>query len=147
MTDALLLATGEPGRVLVSLVGQADPLEQLGRPPARLVGAAVEHGPWRQRDILQRRHVREQVEVLEDHPDLRAGGDDLRVPQLVELFADLPIADQIAIDPDAPGIDLLEVIDAAQKGGLPGPGRPYQDDHLTLVHRHRDSPQDLQAPE
>ena len=59
--------------------------------------------------------MREQVEVLEDHADLGALVRDLGLAQLVQLVAHLPIADELAADHEAPAVDLLEVVDAAQE--------------------------------
>ena len=68
---ALLLAAGEGDRVDVELVGQADPVEQRLGPRSRASSRGTpQHPDRRQRDVLQRGHVREQVEVLEHHPDL-----------------------------------------------------------------------------
>ena len=68
--DALLLAAGEPVRVVVALVGETEALEQLGRvappPRARERPSAV---PRRERHVASTRHVRKEVERLEDDPD------------------------------------------------------------------------------
>jgi hypothetical protein len=65
--DALLLAAGEPDRVLARLVGQADPLQEVFRTLGDLgVGASL-GAPGGARDVLEHGHVREQVELLEDH--------------------------------------------------------------------------------
>ena len=71
--DALLLAAGQLRGVRVRLVRQPDPVQQLPGLLARLglrdapctwTGASI--------DVLERRHVREQVEVLEHHADVAA---------------------------------------------------------------------------
>src|SRR6266540_2514467 len=69
-------------------------------------------------DVAECGHVREQVEALEDHADLGPLAGDLAFLQLVELVAVLPVADQLAVHPQAAGVDLLQVVDAAEEGGL-----------------------------
>src|SRR5205823_3599695 len=88
-----------------------------------------------------------QVEVLEHHPDLRPLARNLALVQLVQLVTGLAVADQLAVDRQAPGIDLLEVVDAAQESGLAGTGRAEHAHHLAAAHAKRDSLQDLQAAE
>ena len=82
--DALLLAAGELARVGVLAAGEADPVEQsprLARPPRSCrtpltrIGASM--------TLLERGHVREQVEALEDHADLGPLARDLALAQLV----------------------------------------------------------------
>ena len=128
--DALLLAAGELRRVGVELVGQADAVEQLARALARLLARDPLHADRRAGDVLQRGHVREQVEVLEDHADLGALARDLGFAQLVQPVADLAVADELAVDRQAPGVDLLEVVDAAQERRLARAGRAEQAHHL-----------------
>ena len=66
--DPLLLAAREPIGILVGLVCQAEPLEQLRR--VRLgLRATAQNLSGRERHVAQHRHVREQVERLEDDPD------------------------------------------------------------------------------
>ena len=98
-------------------------------------------------DVLERGHVREQVEMLEDHPDLRALARDFAFAQFVESVADLAVADELAVDGQATGVDLLEVVDAAQERRLARSRGPEQAHHLTLAHLQRDALQDLEAAE
>ncbi len=67
--DALLLAAREPVGVLVDLLARARPGEQRLRLPARLLATAAEHLLLGDADVLERGHVREEVELLEDHAD------------------------------------------------------------------------------
>ncbi|BDZ59226.1 hypothetical protein GCM10025872_28830 [Barrientosiimonas endolithica] len=62
--------------------------------------------------------MREEVEVLEDEPDLRALPSHLALGQLVQVVAGAAVADELAVDPDQPAVDLLQVIDRAQQGRL-----------------------------
>ena len=70
--DPLLLAAGELGGVLAGLVADPDPVEQLLR--ARLGVGLLDPADLDrpERDVLEDRLVREEVEALEDHPDLGA---------------------------------------------------------------------------
>ena len=63
--------------------------------------------------------MREQVEALEDHPDLLALPGDVPLPVLDELAVRLlAVADQVAVHVDPAALDLLEVVDAADEGRL-----------------------------
>ena len=65
--DALLLAAGELGGVVVAALAEADALEQ----GARARRAAAPAGELeRQQDVLERGQVRQQLERLEDEADL-----------------------------------------------------------------------------
>jgi hypothetical protein len=91
--------------------------------------------------------VREQVEALEDHPDLRALADDVALGQLVELLALLAVADELAVDAEAAGVDLLEVVDAAQERRLALARRSQEAHHLGGADLERDALEDLEPPE
>ena len=102
----------------IQLVPQADPVEE--RPTAfcrRRHLLLLDPGGGLD-DVLQGGHVGEEVEPLEDHPDLGALAADLTVGQLVEAAAAFLVADQLAVDPQPPGVDLLQVVDAAEEGAL-----------------------------
>ena len=103
--DALLLSAREPIRVLVAFVGEAETGEQL-------VGAGLgrhrgepERLPWRERDVVEDGHVREEIERLEDDPDPAA--------QLVHV--DSACRDVLTTHGDASRVDRLEQVDAAQE--------------------------------
>ena len=133
----LLLAAGEPVRVLVLLVLQADEGEQLtcSQPRLRLRHAA--RPDRREGDVLQHRHVRKEVERLKDDPDL-----------LTErIHVDLCAGDRLAVDHDRPLVDLLEQIDAAQKRRFARPRGADQADHLMKVDSQVDPLQDLEVAE
>jgi len=68
--------------------------------------------------------MREQVEPLEDHADLRALRADLPVAQLVELAAMLPVANKLAVDPQPATINLLQVV-YVPKRGIAAPRPPH----------------------
>src|SRR5262249_43104653 len=50
-------------------------------------------------------------------------------------------------DPEPPGVDLLEVVDAADERRLARPGRPDETDDLAGLHLERHSLQDLEPAE
>src|SRR5207244_12185801 len=85
--DALLLPAGEWQRVRVLLAGGPDALEQLRRLGARLVLRAALDGDRTFDDVLQRSHVIEQIEALEDHPAIAPLLRELLVAHLVERVA------------------------------------------------------------
>jgi hypothetical protein len=143
----LLLAARELCRVGIGLVGEPDPVEQLAGLPDRRVAKRSPDPRRRLDDVLQGRHVREEVEALEDHPDLRALAGDLALAQLVELVALLAIADEPPVDPQAARVDLLEVVDAAQERRLPRAGRPEHAHDLARRDLQRDAAQDLEPAE
>src|ERR671914_1129784 len=67
----LLLAAGQVGRVVVRLFRNPHPLQQPARPLPGLLAADVLRLDRPEHDVVEHRHVREQVELLEDHPDVR----------------------------------------------------------------------------
>ena len=68
---ALLLTARELARQVPAAVGEPDALEDLARPGALLAPTASLDGQ-RQRDVLERRQVRHEVERLEDEPEVLA---------------------------------------------------------------------------
>ena len=93
--DALLLTAREPDGVLPRLVGQADPVEEVLGPLGDL-GGARPGATGRAEDVVEHRHVGEQVELLEDHADVQ--------PELADLLALAPGAVP-ALEPDAGHLD------------------------------------------
>lgn len=119
--DALLLPTGQVRRLRVRLLRQPDLLEQPDRRRPRLLlgGPLGLHG--REHHVLDRRHMREQVEVLEDHADV------LTHPVDVDLL----VAHVEPVDHDLAVRDVLEPVEAAQERALAGARRPDHADHFT----------------
>ena len=145
--DALLLAAGELGRVGRRLVAEAHLLEQLERPRPRLLLAHALDLDRRLHDVLQRRHVREEVEALEHHADVAALRRHLLVGEVVQVPALLAVAHEVAVDPDAAAVDRLELVDAAQERRLARARRPEQADDLAAVHVEVDALEHLGAVE
>ena len=85
--------------------------------------------------------------MLEDHADLGALAGDLALGQLVELASLLPVADELPVDREAAGVDLLEVIDAAQERRLARARRAEHAHHLAALDLERDPLQDLELAE
>ena len=99
-------------------VGEADPGQPAGRDPLGLgPGAALDLGQA-EHDVVERGHVREQVEALEDHADPGALGRDRALAQPLAPAAGEAIADRLAVDHDLALVVLLEQVDAAQQRGL-----------------------------
>jgi hypothetical protein len=114
----LLLPPGELGRVRLATVAEPDLVEQ---PLGTLAydGLALAPHPDRSlHDVLQGGHVWEQVEALEHHADVLPLAGHFPLPHLVDLPTALSVADELAGDRQAPGVDRLEVVDAAQECGL-----------------------------
>ncbi|MCY1432181.1 hypothetical protein D9M71_481710 [compost metagenome] len=121
---ALLLAAGQARGVFLGLLTDADLGQQRPRLLLTLGLAALAHDLLRQAEVFQHGHVREQVEVLEDHADFAAIGVDvgLRVGQVD------------AVDAHRTGVELLQAVQAAQEGRLAGAGRADHHQHLALGH-------------
>jgi hypothetical protein len=116
----LLLAARQPVGVLPGLVGQAEPRQQAMGLLDGLVPCGLVHLDRRQGDVVEDRHVREQVVRLEDHADLLA--------DLVLVGADR--GDLIAVQEDRAVVDGLQEVGAAQQGRLARPRGTDQADDL-----------------
>jgi hypothetical protein len=69
-------------------------------------------------DVPQRRPVRKQVEMLKDHANVAALPGRFPRRHLEEFAASFAVADQVAVHVEPAGVDLLEVVDAAQERRL-----------------------------
>ncbi len=85
----------------------------------------------------------EEVELLEDHPDLATELE--RLSPL--LFGTWRRAVLGAEDPQRPGVGLFEQVDRPQQGRFPRPRRAENDDVLAGVNVEVDPLQDLDGPE
>jgi hypothetical protein len=99
---------------------------------------ALEHLGLCQEHILFDGHVREQVELLEDHSDSAPlfGCCDLRKQVQSVLVA--TVADIFSGDFDGTAVDGFEVVDAVEQGALPRTGWTDDADHLTALHLQGD---------
>ena len=84
----------------------------LADQPRTRIGASVM--------FCEHREVREEVERLEDHPDLAPDGGDV-----AHVVGELD-----AVDDDLAALVLLEPVDGADERRLAGAGRAEDDDHL-----------------
>src|ERR671921_636430 len=135
--DPLLLTPRKALRIFVGLLGDADPLEE---PRAALVGLLrrdVLDLHWGELDVLGDRHVRIQVELLEDHADLAA--------QLVEARSS--VVELHGVHNELAGGDLLEAVDAPEQRALPRPRRPDDDHDFSLVNSEIYVLEGLEVPE
>ncbi|MCY1436768.1 hypothetical protein D9M71_529030 [compost metagenome] len=127
----LLLAAGKLRRIVIQLVAQADHLQQLHGPFAGLVARQAEDLHRRFHHVLQRAHVREQVEALEHHADLAAHPAHVAFRRAHQLAVALQVGQRLAVDLDHPAVDALQGHQHAQQGGLAGAARA--DDRHLLV--------------
>ncbi len=85
--------------------------------------------------------------MLEDHPDLGPLAGHVTLVELVELAAGLAVADELTVDRQPTGVDLLEVVDATQKGRLARAARPQHHEHLSRLNLEIDALEHFEAPE
>jgi hypothetical protein len=91
--------------------------------------------------------MREEVEVLEDEPDVGALLQDLLLLQLRQLVPGAAVADELPVDADPATVDLLQMVDGAQQRGLPGAGRAEDHGDLAGADLQVDAAQYLQRAE
>src|SRR5581483_4598980 len=89
---------------------------------------------WADCDVLQCGEVGEQVEALEDHPDLSADPGQLALAHRLEAAVAAALPDQLPVQVDVALLRALQVVDAAQQGALAGAARA--DDGDLLPGRH-----------
>jgi hypothetical protein len=121
--DALRLPSREVGRVGRLLLGQPDLRQVRASDLDRLVLAAALDLLLRDGEVAHHRHVGEEVELLEHHPDARA--------QLVDVG--VGIGDLVALDEDLAAGGGLEHVDAAQQRRLARARGPDDADDLALT--------------
>src|SRR5690606_40653011 len=87
-------------------------------------------------DVLHDRHVREEVEALEDHADVPPHDVELSLleDELLTLARLHRVADALAFEVDAAGVGQLEEVDAAQQRALTRAAGA--DDHHRLAGSH-----------
>jgi hypothetical protein len=135
--DPLLLSPGQPVGDGVALVEQAEPPAQLLRARLGVRPGQPEHLDGRKGDVPDHGHVREQVVGLEHDADAAT--------HAVHVHA--PRRDIRTLDEDAPGIDRLQQVDAAQQGALARPGRADEAYDLVVVDHQVDAVEDEVVPE
>ena len=143
----LLLTAGELDRPGVRLVGQTDLVQQLAGVGLRLrlrLTLDLHRGFG---DVGEHRAVGEEVEGLEDHSDISALLRGVPLGDLVEPTVLLPVADEVALDLDASGVDLLQVVHAPQQGGLARTGRADEAGHRSGGHVEVDALEHIEGTE
>ena len=130
--DPLLLTAGHLTRPVLGPVGQPDPGQRLHRPLPAL--GLVDPGvTQRQLDIAPGRHRGQQVELLEDEPDL--------------LVADLGqlglghLRDVRAVQLVVPARRVVQATQDVHQRRLPRPRRPHDRHVVTRLDIQRDAPQ------
>ncbi len=135
----LLLAAGQlPGEVVAPLQ-QADTVEPFFGQGHGFVLAHFLHLEQAQSDVLQRRQVRKQVELLERHAGHRAvlGNHPLRVTHT--LAGDFAVTDRLAIQGDLAALEFFEQVDATQQRGLARAAGADQGHHVAALHGQVDA--------
>ena len=140
---SLLLAPREPERQVVRVVSQADAREKLHASTAGDLDRLAVDPYGRLADVLERREMLEEVELLEDHPDAGLGPLGRDVPQRTQDPIDPCVADVAPVDRNLTTVQCLQVRDEPQQGALPRPARPHDRDHLTAIHREIDAAEHL----
>src|SRR6218665_2550644 len=144
---ALLLPARQLDRERIALVRQADTRQQRLRLGNDLVACAALHPQRAFGHVLQRRHMREQVQALEHHAGLAPLTGDFRFRQRVQLVADAPVTDQFTAHPERAGGHGFELVDAAQKGALARARRADDAQHLAGGDIDRDALERLERAE
>ena len=108
------------------LVRQSYPFEELERLLPRLALRQAPHLDEPAHHVLKRRHVLEQIEALEDHPDLAGAG-------------------PLPFERDLTRVGIFEERQTAQQCRLAGAGRADDHLHLSGVDLERDAAQHLQV--
>ncbi len=117
--------------MLIRLLREADAREQLSSPPLGLGTGHLADAPGSEREVVDRRQMRKEVELLEDDPDPLA--DRRHVGALAR--------DLLALEEDAAGLDRLEQVDAAQEGALAAAARADDGEDLAQVDAEVDAVQ------
>jgi hypothetical protein len=131
----LLLAARQLQRKLLRLLGDAHALQLSHRALFRLGLRHAGHPHRSQRQVLQHRQVRKEVELLEHHADLAA-----------DLLDRLDVVGELdAVDLEHALLVLLEAVDAADQRRLAGARRPADDDALALPDMQVDVAQHVEV--
>ncbi|MNZ76267.1 hypothetical protein D3C78_947680 [compost metagenome] len=121
--DALLLATGQLRRILFRVLGQADTGQQFADADVDFLARQLAgQGQW-QRDVVGHGLGRQQVEVLENHPDLLA-----ETPQVVGVER----GDIFTVNDDLAAAWGFQAVYQAQQGTFAGTGVADQSEYLAV---------------
>ncbi len=134
--DPLLLAARELTGVLVGLVGDAYPFEQLQGGFFGFFFAPFAYLNGSQGDVLEHGQMREEIELLEDHTGFHANQLDV-VGIIVEFDA---------IHNDGAALVFFEPVDGANEGGFARARRPKDDNDLAFADFKIDIFEGLEVP-
>ena len=144
--DPLLLAAGQLRRVAASLspspTRSSSSIASLDAPPSGLFFTRhrrLDH-------VLEAVMCGNRLKRWKTMPIL-ARSRQTSVAQLVELVARPAVADELAVDPEPAGVDLLQVVDAAQERRLARAGGPDEAHHLARRDLEVDALQHLEPAE
>ena len=129
--DPLLLPPGQLVRVLVRLFFQADACKQLLRLRFGQLPRKPADATCGERQVVERGQVREEVELLEHHPDPLPDRRD------VDTFA----GDLLALQEDAAGVERLEQVRAAKQRALAAAAPADDDEHFACGDAQVDAAQ------
>jgi hypothetical protein len=144
---ALLLPARELRWIDVQLVAEPHLGEQRRRGVLCRRARHPLHHHRREADVLERRHVREQVEPLEDHPDLGAARVEDPVGERPEGTVPGERAHRLAVHPETPVARRLEAVDAPEQRRLARAARADEHHDLARLHLHVDVPEHRELPE
>ncbi len=133
----LLLASRELARILVGLLGDANPFEIFHGDLLRLVSTHPARPNRRKDQILYYRQMREEVELLENYADLSTD-----LVDMLEIVGKL-----YPVDYDPALLVLLKPVDATDHGRFSRPRWPTDYNALTLVDGEVDAFQHMKVAE
>ena len=133
--DTLLLTAGQLLRIGVGTVGQTDHIQKAAGSGfgLGLLDALGVHGCERQ--VLEHRHVGEQVKVLEHHAH----------PLAVQVDVHLFVGNVHVFKVDGTVGGLFQQVEGAQHGGFARAGGAYDDHHFALLDLQRAVVQSVDA--
>ncbi len=118
----------------VLLVQEPDPAQQVQGDLAGLFAGLLLHGDGPFHHVLQHGHVREEVEVLEDHADLGPeGADDIGLLHDEPALLVLAVSHFLAVHQDGALVHLFEEVDHPEQRRLARARRADDDDPLPLL--------------
>ena len=130
--DPLLLSAGELVRVLVAFSSSPTLARSSCARPSASRRGIFRIRPRREREVVERGQLREEVELLEDDADALPDGGDV----------DALARDLLSLEEDPPGLDRLEQVDAAQERALSAAARPDDAEHLAGLDAQVDAVED-----
>ena len=137
-SHALLLATGELGRLVRGPVGEAQIIEQLGRPAVGF-GTAAAGNECRQHDVFEGGKFGQELVKLENKADMT-------VAEGRELFL-TQVKSRRAVEENLSGIGFFERPHDLQEGSLAGAAGTHDGDNLSLLDAGIDAFQHFEPAE